>query len=425
MASQVTARHFHPYSHLNPVDSLHKMHLNQHKDLLKRMYMPFVRGPEDRHFFASFQEKDSNAFLKINPFLPPEDKSYLLAPHRDDVPIINTSSGFVSPGGKVDRQILDNKDYEPLQDGKDTHSSQQASAFCRRSQVRDRNALLLKERNQNQRWNSRAVPDISVRSRLGGWTSPVKVIPHPPKAKENFIPHTFVFHVDTDVQSSDPSSEPCRDKRALKYMYTSTTQRGYEEVPWDNMLSPKVRPSHSRLQPMMDISTSKRYEPVEEISQVVGGLWDRFQKRMFTVPHRPIQFVSPSSRTQHIPLYTGCIGSENSEDIDNPFVDLITYNRVHTTVPHYVKSSHSPNTLGYTGKVHWSATQPVNSNLPPTLPSIISRMYGYLAEEGQPKEFPHWGPMSQIVTTTEPQNSFNKKEKEQFKMRKNVHLSGK
>ncbi|KAG8139624.1 hypothetical protein E2320_002389, partial [Naja naja] len=133
--------------------------------------------------------------------------------------------------------------------------------------------------------------------------------------------------------------------------------RGYEEVPWDNMLSPKVRPAHSKLQPTVDISTSKRYEPSEEISQVcevyfimimwdkqtrtkvVGGLWDRFQKRMFTVPHRPINFVSPSSRTQHLPSYTGCIGSENFEDLDNPFVDLITYNRVHTAIPYYVKSS--------------------------------------------------------------------------------------
>ncbi|KAG8139623.1 hypothetical protein E2320_002388, partial [Naja naja] len=200
MASQVTARHFHPYSSLNPVDSLHKMHLNQHKDLLKRMYMPFVRGPEDRHFFACFKEKDSNAFLKSNPFLPPEDKNYLLAPHRDDVPIINPCSGFLSPGGKVDRQILDNRAYEPLRDGKDAHSSQQAPVFCRKTQAGDRKSLLLREINQDQRWNSRAVPDISVRSRLGGWTSPVKVIPNPPKAKENFIPHTFVFHVDTDVQ---------------------------------------------------------------------------------------------------------------------------------------------------------------------------------------------------------------------------------
>ncbi|XP_029140013.1 spermatogenesis-associated protein 48 [Protobothrops mucrosquamatus] len=414
MDSQVTARHFHPYSCLTPIDSLHKMHLNQHKDLLKKMYMPFVRGPEDRHFFASFQEKDSNTFLKSNPFLPPEDKNYLLAPHRNDVPIINPCSGSVSPGGKVEQQILDNKAYESLQDGKDTHSSKQEPVFYRRVQTADRRSLFLKEINQDQWWNARAVADISVRSRLGGWTSPVKVIPNPPKAKENFLPHTFVFHVDTDVQSSDTSSEPCRDKRAQKYMYTSTIQRGYEEVPWDNMLSPKVWPAHSTLQPMVDISTSKRYEPAEEISQVVGGLWDRFQKRIFTVPYRPINFVSPNSRTQHLPSYTGCIGSENFEDLDNPYVDLITYNKVHTTMPHYVKSSHSPNTLGYTGKVHWSAIQPVNSNLPPTLPSIISRMYGYLAEHGQPKEFPHWGPLSQIVTTTEPQNSFNKREKERL-----------
>ncbi|KAF7247653.1 Spermatogenesis-associated protein 48 [Varanus komodoensis] len=108
----------------------------------------------------------------------------------------------------------------------------------------------------------------------------------------------------------------------------------------------------------------------------------------------------------------GCVGAENAEDLDNPDTDIIIHGRVRLTKPRYVKSSYSPNTFGYTGKVHWSATQPVNSNLPPTSPSIISRMYGYLATHGHPTEFPHLGPLSQILTPTEPQNSFNKKERE-------------
>lgn len=46
------------------------------------------------------------------------------------------------------------------------------------------------------------------------------------------------------------------------------------------MLSPKVGPEHSRLQPMADISSSKRYEPTEEISQVceiyfIMIMWDK------------------------------------------------------------------------------------------------------------------------------------------------------
>ncbi|KAL2307862.1 hypothetical protein Nmel_000849, partial [Mimus melanotis] len=37
---------------------------------------------------------------------------------------------------------------------------------------------------------------------------------------------------------------------------------------------------------------------------------------------------------------------------------------------------HTPNIPGYTGKVHWSATHPANSNLPSTAPSVIAGMHG-------------------------------------------------
>ncbi|KAM7071288.1 LOW QUALITY PROTEIN: protein SPMIP7 [Acridotheres tristis] len=40
------------------------------------------------------------------------------------------------------------------------------------------------------------------------------------------------------------------------------------------------------------------------------------------------------------------------------------------------KPHHTPNIPGYTGKVHWSATHPANSNLPSTVPSVIAGMHG-------------------------------------------------
>ncbi|XP_037984072.1 spermatogenesis-associated protein 48 [Motacilla alba alba] len=36
----------------------------------------------------------------------------------------------------------------------------------------------------------------------------------------------------------------------------------------------------------------------------------------------------------------------------------------------------TPNVPGYTGKVHWSATHPANSNLPSTAPTVIAGMHG-------------------------------------------------
>ncbi|POI24105.1 hypothetical protein CIB84_012146 [Bambusicola thoracicus] len=42
--------------------------------------MPFMRGPENRHDFASFEEKDSNSFLKFHPDTPPFGPYYPLFP---------------------------------------------------------------------------------------------------------------------------------------------------------------------------------------------------------------------------------------------------------------------------------------------------------------------------------------------------------
>nr|XP_060639308.1 protein SPMIP7 [Anolis sagrei ordinatus] len=422
MASHVTTRHFSPFNHSNlHSDSLHKMPQHQYERLLQKMYMPFVRGPEDRHLFPSFIEKCSSSFLKSNPFIPPEDESYILAPHREDEPVISSFSGLLSPAAEAeaDQQIPSRKYIELQSSGKDVQPPQETCIPHQRDRItKRRTSFLLENISQNQRWNSRAVPDISLRAKIGGSTSPRKAIPVQPKTKDSFSSHRFAFCVDPDVKLKDPSSETCRDEKARKYMYTSTTQRGYEDIPWDLILLPKIKPPGS-VQELRDDGVSqnaalKRYEPTEEISQVVGDLWGRFQKRPFIVPHRPIDFVSPSSRTQQLPLYTGCVGAENVEDLDNPYVEVRMHSRVRCAKPRYVKSSYNPNTFGYAGKVHWLATQPANSNLPPTSPSAVSRMYGILATHGQPTEFPHLGPLSQIITPIQPQNSFNNKQKERI-----------
>ncbi|XP_077159160.1 protein SPMIP7 [Paroedura picta] len=422
MASEVTARQFSPLKHFSPpADLLRRMTQKEHKGLLKKMYMPFVRGPEDRHDYPSFEDKHSNAFLRFNPYTTPEQTNYPFTPLRDDVPVVNTFSGFVSPGAEADQKIISSTAVESPKEGQEAPPPQQAApVLLRRSQTSfGRPTLLLKGLPPERRWNSRWVPEVSLKAQAGKWTNPVKVMPVPPPAKECFSPHTFIFNVDLDTKSSDPSSEACLDEKAQKYMYTTTTQSGYEEVPWDRMLLPKP-PLDSTIDAMTDCvsqrCTLKQYEPAPEASQVVGGLWDRFQTRDFTVPPLPINFISPSSRTEQIPLYTGHVGAKNFEDIDNANVDLIIHGRVRIAKPRYVKSSFSLNTSGYTGKVHWSATQPANSNLPPTSPATISRMRGYLVKQGQPTKFPHMGPLSQVVTTTEPQNSFNRKEKERIKI---------
>uniref|UniRef100_A0A8D0HJ43 Sperm microtubule inner protein 7 n=1 Tax=Sphenodon punctatus TaxID=8508 RepID=A0A8D0HJ43_SPHPU len=352
MVSQVAERHINAFRCPSPlIEPRHKMDRQQYHALLKRMYMPFVRGPEDRHYFASFQDKDSNSFLKFNPYNPPVGKDYPLFPHRDNVPLGDPCSGFMSAGGDANLQPICGRTIPSLVDFSDVKPQQRIPSEDKNEHTTHRrHTMLLEELNQDRRWNSRAVPDASIRARLGGWTSPVKVTPAPPKTKDSLLTHRFAFELDPN----------------LKVMC-------YEDVSWDSILLPKVEPPDSTAEKMADpvsqCFTIKRYEPRPEISQIVGGLWDRFQTRPFTSPHRPINF--------------------------------------------------SPNIPGYTGKVHWTATHPANSNLPPTSPSIIARTCirgKILIIYGNPPRFNHQGPLSRTLTPVEPQNSFNKVERERIKV---------
>nr|XP_016850168.1 PREDICTED: uncharacterized protein C7orf72 homolog [Anolis carolinensis] len=245
MASHVTTRQFSPFKHSSlHSDSLHKVHKNQYERLLKRMYMPFVRGPEDRHLFPSFTEKCSSAFLKSNPFIPPEDKSYILAPHREDEPELSSFSGFLSPAAEAeaDKQIPRRKNIELQSSGKDVQPPQETPAPHQKDQIAKKStSLLLEYISQDQRWNSRAVPDSCLRAKIGGSTSPVKVRPAQPKTKDSFSSHSFEFHVDPDVKV---------------ILFTDIDSADYINLAC--------------------------------ILKVVGSLWSRFQRRPFIVPHRPI-----------------------------------------------------------------------------------------------------------------------------------------
>ncbi|NWW86103.1 SPT48 protein, partial [Rhynochetos jubatus] len=332
--------------------------------LLKKICMPVVRSPENRRDFASFEEKNSRSSLKFKPFSPSEGLNYPLFAHRHDVPLVDPCSGFVSPGADADLRPNAGRAVESLLDYSDVKPHQQIPVTGKRGQTAHRRqTILLEETSQNRRWNSRAVSAASVRARLRGWRTPVEVAPA--LHDQN---HSFALSMDPNLkasESSDPSAR-WREEKARDYIYKSSTLKASEEVPWDNMLPAKIHPPESTLEVLADsVSqhfTNRRYNPEPEISQVVGGIWDRFQTRTFTVPQRPVVF--------------GCVGAVNFEDIDNPDVGFIPLNHVRTSKPRYANTAHTPNIPGYTGKVHWSATHPANSNLPSTAPSVIARMHG-------------------------------------------------
>ncbi|XP_006161868.1 spermatogenesis-associated protein 48 isoform X2 [Tupaia chinensis] len=182
------------------------------------------------------------------------------------------------------------------------------------------------------------------------------------------------------------------------------------------MLPPKLDPEETTLEKAADLIsqcfTLKRYEREPAITQMVGGLWDRFQTRSFLAPIKPINFVSPSSRSKYIPLYTGHVQSTNADDVDNPYGDITSLAKPRHARPHYTNTNRAANIPGYTGKVHFTATHPANSRVPSTSPSPDSELYSVLRREMKVDRFRHQAPLSRMVTTVKPCNPFAKTEKE-------------
>ncbi|XP_030300526.1 spermatogenesis-associated protein 48 [Calypte anna] len=393
------------------VELAHEMDRQQSRSPLKNTCMTAGRGSQNSHGFANFEKKTSPPFPGLMPSLAPVWPNCPLFPHRIDVPLVDPCSGFVSAGADAALQPNVGRAIESLVDYSDVKPHQRVPITGKRGpKAHRKQMILLEETNQNRRWNSRAVPDASVRAQVRAWRTPMAVAPTSPDQN-----HGFAFYMDPNLKELSDSSARLREEKARDYLYKSSTQKAYEEVPWDNLLPPKIQPPKSTVEeladPVSQCFTKRRYNPEPEISQVVGGFWDRFQRRSFFSPKRPVNFVSRSPRTCQIPLYTGCIGAVNFEDIDNPDEDLILLHHVRTLKPRYTSTAHTPNIHGYTGKVHWSATHPANSNLPSTNPSIIARVHGCIAKHGSLSQYNDQRPFSQVVTPVGHQNSFNKRER--------------
>ncbi|XP_003503047.2 spermatogenesis-associated protein 48 [Cricetulus griseus] len=402
-------------------------------DLLRKMNMPFVKGPEDRHNCSRFEKKCSSAFLKFHPYPPsvlpdyhfhypyppPYGPEYALFPLRDDTSLADPCSGFMSAGADADLKPGIGRTIPNLVSYNDVKPQNRVPRPDKGFQTPiKRQTVLLEELQTSRKWNSREVPDISIRAKLGGWTSPHKVIPIPPNDhKRSSLSRILTFDDEaTNTDDNEPLVQPGKKYNMKDSFYKSSTQKAYEAVPWDKMLQPKLDPEETTLEKAADnIShcfTLKRYERVPAISQMVGGLWDRFQTRLFSVPAKPISFVSPSSRSKYIPRYTGHVQSTNADDVDNPFGNITSVAEPRHSKLLYTNTSCAANIPGYTGKVHFTATHPTNSNIPSTTPSPDSEMSRFLRQSMEDDRFRHQAPLSRMVTTVRPYNPFNRKEKE-------------
>ncbi|KFO33030.1 spermatogenesis-associated protein 48 [Fukomys damarensis] len=401
-------------------------------DLLRKMNMPFVKGLEDRHNYGRFEKKGNPAFLKFHPYPPsvlpdyhlhypyppPFGPNYALFPLRDDVPLEDPCARFVSPGGDADLKPGTGRAIPNLVDFSDVKPQHRVprpdTGF--QSTIK-RQTILAQELQQDRRWNSRKVPDISIRARLGGWTSPVKVTPSKSHHGWSPISHTGAFQEeDTCTGDGEPHVEPNKEYDAKDSFYKSCTQKAYEAVPWDKMLPPKLCPEETTVEKAADLvsqsCTLKRYESAPAITQMVGGLWDRFQTRPLLVPSKPISFVSSSSRSKYIPLYTGHVPAPDADALDDPCADATSLARPRLSKPLCTNTSRTANIPGYTGKVHFTAMHPANSHIPSTTPSPDSKLHSTLRKAMGVDLFRRQGPLSRMVTTVKPCNPFNRQERE-------------
>ncbi|XP_006973091.2 protein SPMIP7 isoform X1 [Peromyscus maniculatus bairdii] len=396
-------------------------------DLLRKMNMPFVKGLEDRHDYGRFEKKCNPAFLKFHPYPPsvlpdchvhypyppPYGQAYPLFPLRDDVPLGDPCSGFLSAGADADLKPGIGRAIPNLVSFSDVKPQNRVPRPDKGFQTTiKRQTILSEELQQSRKWNSRKVSDVSIRAKLGGWTSPLKVTPLP--AHENKRSSLgLILSFDEKTTSTDNSEslvQPDKKYNIKDAFYKSSTQKAFETVPWDKLIPPKLDPEETTVERAADLIsqcfTLKRYERVPAITQMVGGLWDRFQTRLFSAPVKPINFVSPSSRSKYIPLYTGHVQSTNADDVDNPYGDITSVAKPRHSKLLYTNTSCAANIPGYTGKVHFTATHPTNSNIPSTTPSPDSEMSRILRQQMEIDCFRHQAPMSRMVTTVKPYNPF-------------------
>ncbi|XP_041366282.1 spermatogenesis-associated protein 48-like [Gigantopelta aegis] len=370
---------------------------------------PCLRGRAD---VDSFQEKvnENPSFKKWN-----DEGNYRApAPYRSFDNIVDPVSGFVSVGGDMDRNTGHTmmRSFVLLSD-----TPQSAAPRDRHSNRTNEPAAPMELRRATttggpSQWNSRKVPDASIRAKLGGWTSdhdPRKPVSQPLGLRRSKSMYA-------GPQSSE-LSKSSKDLLALKYMYSSSTQRGYEEVQWDNMLGPKVWPPVSTLEDKADPVSQrwnlKRYHPAAQEWQAMGRGWDWFQTRHGYYGNRPVVFCNPLPRTPHIPGYSGCVGAENLEEMDNIQEEFTPFTVKRATVPRPTDTAHRPNIPCYTGCSLWQGAYNSNNShhAAEAVPSTadVHRTHPVSPNESS---FKRGSRMSKMVTLVPPCNPFNSVEKE-------------
>ncbi|KAK7109383.1 protein SPMIP7-like [Littorina saxatilis] len=379
------------------------------KRRIRHMKFPSLRG---RHDVDSFQtELQDPGFKRWND----DGDHHANAPFRSYDNIIDPVSGFVSAGGDVDRNAGHDRICSLVQ----LNRTPQSAAPRDHNSVRTSEPAAPPELKRDHTWvpggptawNSRKTSDAWIKSQLGGWTSdydPRKPAPELTRSKSMYVP-----------KPPSEESKSSRDHLALQYMYGASTQRSYCEVPWDTMLAPKCWAPTGTSEDKPDMIShrwsNKKYDPAAQEWQSTGRSWDWFQRRRGYYRTEPINFSSPCPRVQQIPLYGGCIGAENLEEIDNQREAFQPYTVKRVPIPRPSETAHRPNIPGYEGCTLWQGRYaPANTQPPPQPPtqpttSLIHKSFPLPQDSGRRRG----AEMSRMVTLVPPCNPFNSMDKEE------------
>ncbi|XP_034754425.1 spermatogenesis-associated protein 48 [Etheostoma cragini] len=329
-----------------------------------------------------------------------------LAPSRINVPLLDPCCGQLSAGAEVNLGVEGRQKFIDFQ--------HEASAlwvppgFRERPHTAPNPAGICVDLSEDKAWNSRRIPDAALRARLSGSTNPVKFQPHSLRTSAEAPSHSRF----TGPQgfSSDPRLWTDISPAVQRVRYTSATQRSYEEVGWDTKLPRRLKAPETTLEKMADpVSerpSSRRYNSQPQLWQSVGAEWNRQQLRSRNDARKPVSFCSGCPRSGQIPLYTGTIGSENMQNIDNVDEDFHPLTLKRSTVPPYVPTARRTTIPGYTGRALYAncAADAAAASVP-AVPSP-PRSSGWTMKESGSPTFGRAAPLSHMVTTVTPANPF-------------------
>lgn len=374
----------------------------------RQMKFPSLVGYSDFSSFRNPQKPSDVAFKRWNE----KGDHSAPGPSRACDNIIDPVSGFVSAAGDVERKtgethIPSMVDFNLTPQSNTPQSIHSVRLHCK-SAPPDLRRLSEKDSGSPYKWNSRKMLDASIRAGLGGWTSDY------PDQKTGATIQSGLRN------SAEDTEKLLRDKLAHKYIYTPTTQRAYEEVPWDDTLKPMRWAPITTLEEKPDqvsyVFNRNRYDPAHSEWQQAAPSWERAQSRRTTyktnAPVPGTVFCSPCPRGGQIPLYGGCIGARNIEEIDNAGNTFTPLTMKRVEIPRPTETAHRPNIPGYAGcTLYRSEYNQSYCEDKPERPTTTATCYRTMPVTPNNSEYRRNGSMSRLVTTVPPCNPYTQKDR--------------